>query len=134
MGKRIKVRECRSCKSKYVSPTNWAGCCSELCLMKRLDFLEIRNESNNQKKPKKPIVPAFNIRSERWLKLRYEMIKKHGRTCMACGRKAPEVVIQIDHIKPRSKHPELTWEVNNLQVLCIDCNRGKSDLDETDFR
>lgn len=102
--------------------------------MKRLDFLEIRNESNNQKKPKKPIVPAFNIRSERWLKLRYEMIKKHGRTCMACGRKAPEVVIQIDHIKPRSKHPELTWEVNNLQVLCIDCNRGKSDLDETDFR
>jgi len=42
--------------------------------------------------------------------------------------------MHIDHIKPRSKYPELTFVFENLQVLCEDCNVGKSNLDETDWR
>jgi hypothetical protein len=51
---------------------------------------------------------------------------------MACGAKdgAPH----IDHIKPRSKYPELELDEDNLQVLCKDCNYGKGAEFEDDFR
>ena len=40
----------------------------------------------------------------------------------------------VDHIKPRSRYPALELTLTNLQVLCNDCNMGKSNDDETDFR
>lgn len=43
-------------------------------------------------------------------------------------------VMHVDHIKPKSLHPELKYELSNLQVLCEDCNIGKSNLDDTDWR
>lgn len=42
--------------------------------------------------------------------------------------------IQVDHIKPRSKYPALELVESNLQVLCKQCNHGKSNIDQTDFR
>ena len=50
---------------------------------------------------------------------------------MVCGSTER---IHVDHIKPRSKYPELELDINNLQVLCEDCNIGKSNIDETDWR
>jgi len=44
------------------------------------------------------------------------------------------IVIHVDHIKPRSRYPELSLEIENLQVLCEDCNMGKSNVFETDWR
>ena len=70
--------------------------------------------------------------SDKWLQLRYAVLKKYGRQCMLCL--ATNTEIHVDHIKPRSKYPELELEMDNLQVLCRDCNLGKSALDETDWR
>jgi 5-methylcytosine-specific restriction endonuclease McrA len=42
--------------------------------------------------------------------------------------------IVVDHIKPRSRFPELALDPENVQVLCDSCNRGKSCDDYTDFR
>lgn len=53
---------------------------------------------------------------------------------MCCGAKPPNVIIQVDHIKPRSKYPDLAYDPKNLQVLCRDCNKGKYDRFEDDFR
>jgi hypothetical protein len=72
--------------------------------------------------------------SDAWLQLRYKILKKYGRTCMLCGYSAPQVQIHVDHIKPRSTHPDLELEPDNLQVLCKACNVGKSNLDHTDWR
>lgn len=70
-----------------------------------------------------------------WKSVRYQALKKYGAKCMVCGA-TPETgaVICVDHIKPRSKFPELSLDVNNLQVLCADCNMGKSNWDQTDWR
>jgi len=59
-------------------------------------------------------------------------IKQYGRKCMCCG--ATDSPIHVDHIKPRSKHPELELELSNLQILCEDCNMGKGGWDQTDWR
>lgn len=66
-----------------------------------------------------------------WKKLRFRVLKKYGAKCMLCG--STEHIV-VDHIKPRSKYPELALDFNNLQVLCNSCNMGKSNTDETDFR
>ncbi len=67
-----------------------------------------------------------------WRKVRYEAIKKYGRICACCGSKA--FPLHVDHVKPRSKYPSLELELGNLQVLCADCNLGKSNTDQTDWR
>lgn len=65
----------------------------------------------------------------------YRMLKaegnKFGGKQMPCGEKKK---LHVDHIKPRSKYPELQLTLSNLQVLCHDCNMGKSAWDETDWR
>lgn len=42
--------------------------------------------------------------------------------------------MQVDHIEPRSKAPKKSLLLNNLQVLCMDCNMEKSNLHATDYR
>lgn len=70
--------------------------------------------------------------SREWQELRYKVLIHWGRKCMCCGTTEGEM--HVDHIKPRSKYPELELDFNNLQVLCRACNMGKSNTDETDFR
>jgi len=72
--------------------------------------------------------------SREWRDLRYKALKLHGRQCLCCGAKPPEVVLHVDHVKPRSLYPELELELDNLQILCKDCNLGKSNKDEIDYR
>jgi HNH endonuclease len=45
-------------------------------------------------------------------------------TCFYCGRRAPEVKLEVDHVDPRSNGGASTPE--NLVATCFDCNRGKS--------
>ena len=72
---------------------------------------------------------------DEWLEVRYRALKLHGGRCQCCGRRPLECgPLHVDHIKPRSKYPALELDINNLQVLCQDCNFGKSNRDETDWR
>jgi len=36
-------------------------------------------------------------------KLRFEVYKRDKFTCQYCGRKAPDVILEIDHINPVAK-------------------------------
>jgi 5-methylcytosine-specific restriction endonuclease McrA len=42
--------------------------------------------------------------------------------------------LNVDHIKPRRRFPELSLDPDNLQVLCGNCNTGKGSWDTTDWR
>ena len=59
-------------------------------------------------------------------KLRFEVYKRDSFTCQYCGRKAPDVALNIDHIKPISKGG--TDDILNLITSCFDCNNGKRDV------
>ena|ERR1700676_1411336 len=67
------------------------------------------------------------FKSSDWRKLRFKILRKYGFRCMACGLDNTKTVLHVDHIKPRSKYPSFELDPNNLQVLCEDCNMGKSD-------
>lgn len=69
-----------------------------------------------------------------WREIRYATLRRYGFKCMACGSsKEDGAVIQVDHIRPRSRYPHLALVDSNLQVLCRPCNTGKSNIFEDDF-
>ena len=73
--------------------------------------------------------------SPEWRSLRYKVLELYGNKCAACGRSPKNgVVIHVDHILPRSIYPEHALNISNLQVLCDQCNLGKSNLYEKDWR
>lgn len=57
-------------------------------------------------------------------RLRFEVFKRDSFTCQYCGRKAPDVLLQVDHIQPKSKKGKDT--IINLITACRDCNLGKT--------
>ena len=50
-------------------------------------------------------------------------------TCQVCGLKDLEIM-EVDHIKPKSKFPELTLELNNLLTLCPNCHARKTNREK----
>lgn len=96
-----------------------------------------------KKSPKKkvqfepPPVYVFGMgkdfyKTREWRDVRYKALVRFGKKCQACGE--TNGYIHVDHILPRSKHPKLELDIENLQVLCEACNIGKSNTDTTDWR
>lgn len=57
------------------------------------------------------------------MKLRFLILKRDGFRCRYCGRSAPDVALQVDHIIPRKVYGPS--EIANLTTSCRDCNIGK---------
>ncbi len=56
---------------------------------------------------------------------RKQRLIKDNYTCQICNHREPEIMV-IDHIKPKSKYPELKYDINNLITLCPNCHARKS--------
>lgn len=78
-------------------------------------------------------IRAF-YKSYEWSKARYTILKKYGAKCMVCNAVPKDCRIHVDHIKPLRKYWSLRLDLENLQVFCEDCNYGKGNWDETDWR
>lgn len=93
-----------------------------------------------QKKPdltKSYVDPSSNefLSTYEWRVVRMMALEKYGAVCQCCGASPKSgAVINVDHIKPRRLFPELALDVNNLQVLCHECNHGKGNWSQTDWR
>lgn len=73
--------------------------------------------------------------SAKWKEVRYIALQQGGGKCCLCGGMARDgLQLHVDHIKPRSLFPELAYQLSNLQILCGDCNIGKSNYDDTDWK
>ena len=56
-------------------------------------------------------------------KTRFEVFKRDSFTCQYCGKTAPDVILELDHLKPVAKGGGN--ELLNLVTACQECNRGK---------
>lgn len=73
--------------------------------------------------------------SYEWRKLRYKILQRDGAQCSLCGALPGNgIVMNVDHIKPLRKYWTIRLDPKNLQVLCNECNHGKGNWDETDWR
>lgn len=57
-------------------------------------------------------------------RLRFAVLLRDGFACCYCGRRPPEITLEIDHIVPVAAGGATTHD--NLQAACRDCNSGKA--------
>lgn len=73
--------------------------------------------------------------SREWRTVRYRALRRSKGCCECCGARGGRTnPLQVDHIQPRSRFPDLALDLDNLQVLCRLCNLGKGSRDATDWR
>ncbi len=90
----------------------------------RLKWSTDRGKRHLEKlKPHLELVTGHGIRESLSPRLRWEILEKYEFTCQKCGRMPPEVVIEVEHIKP-VRDKGLT-DSSNLTILCDECNIGK---------
>ena len=88
-------------------------------------------KKGDKKRKKKSKPRPFSIFDKRWQRLRRQVFEAYGKKCMKCGS-CDE--LHVDHIKPKSRFPKLAYKFSNMQVLCKECNKLKSNTDYTDYR
>lgn len=66
---------------------------------------------------------AREVRAGLRPKDRFAILERDHYTCQYCGAKAPDVQLEVDHIKPVSKGG--TNDLDNLTTACAECNIGK---------
>jgi len=93
---------------------------------RRIEYDDIKPESWNNN---------LDIKQE-WRTLRVQVLEAYLAKCAMCNRTPQEhgVVVHVDHIIPKSRNPRIALCFDNLQVLCEDCNLGKSNRFRTDWR
>lgn len=77
---------------------------------------EVKSKPAKKKRPKRKGLGK---------KIRFEVFKRDSFKCQYCGKSAPDVILNVDHISPVSKGGKN--DVMNLTTSCKDCNSGKSD-------
>ena len=124
---------CAKYKEAYPNPISY----SKPAKAKRKSKPAARSEL----KPKPIKVAGVDVTSDaflstyEWRKVRMQTLKKYGPRCQCCGATPSDgAVMNVDHIKPRKLRPDLALDVNNTQILCNECNHGKGNWDQTDWR
>ena len=109
---RIKNKQCPVCakpKYKWTRRTDW-NCCSCECTSRFEEFCIIRH----------------------WAKLRDKAFERDKHTCVKCSKVYGSCGLVGDHIIPIALGGE-QWDINNVQTLCIDCDKIKTKQDAKDI-
>lgn len=75
---------------------------------------------------KYPRFSAAVTSSARWPALRLQAKRRDGWRCVSCCARGR---LEVDHIKPVRTNPELSFDLSNLQTLCITCHTRKTRLE-----
>lgn len=113
------MTKCCICR-KLITDKKRTVHCSVLCHLKHRSqkALNREHETGNNKR--------------RRLKLRFDILMRDHFTCQYCGRKAPDVILQIDHKYPIARGGKN--EMKNYITACSDCNIGKRDIILDEFK
>ena len=88
--------------------------------LSKVNFFTKINPNYKMKNRNKRIIENGGFHnSKEWLELK----KKYNYTCPACGKSEPEIKLTKDHIIPLLK--EGKNNIENIQPLCMPCNRNK---------
>lgn len=74
----------------------------------------------------------MSLEEDSWRDLKVHLYKVFPYKCMKCYKQNCE--IHADHVLPKSKHSSHKYKLDNLQVLCRECNLEKSNKNKIDYR
>lgn len=121
----IKTGRCEKCKPVVASDgvTVCSVCRRKIVTEIEQKSRELRSISNVYKH----LYGKSFYTSYKWLYVKDIILKTHPHICVIC--KATKVNFHVDHIKPKSKYPELAYTLSNLRILCAGCNLEKGDTE-----
>ena len=64
--------------------------------------------------------------SARWKVVRLAAKRRDDFKCVKCKARGR---LEVDHIKPVRTHPELSFDLTNLQTLCKPCHSAKTKIE-----
>lgn len=65
--------------------------------------------------------------SARWKRLAAIVRNAAHGLCQRCGQPPTRKSLEVHHKKPRKTHPELAYDLDNLEALCTRCHNAESD-------
>ncbi len=71
------------------------------------------------------LVSYAKVPYKRPIPSRKNILTRDQNRCLYCGAKAPRVVLELEHIIPKSKGGPSSWD--NLVAACRPCNQKKGD-------
>ena len=92
---------------------------------KKMSFSKIGNKNNKGKFTNK----NGNWKGGKRLYFRGLAFERDNYTCQICGLKDVEIM-ELDHILPKAMYPEIEFDLNNLQTLCPNCHKRKSNKEK----
>lgn len=107
-------RECSVCFRRFTIP-NCRKETAQFCSRKCLGIYKFTGEKNP------------NWIGGGWLRVRKQILVEQDYTCQDCGHREPEIM-EVNHKLERADYPELARDKNNLEVLCPNCHRRKTNL------
>ncbi len=69
---------------------------------------------------------ASVYRSQRWAAVRQQAKRRDGFRCVECGARGR---LEVHHVKRVKTHPELSFDLSNLQSLCPGCHARKTAIE-----
>lgn len=66
-----------------------------------------------------------------WIRVRRQWVKNNPPDytgywyCYLCGKAVDKYDLNVDHVIPRSRAPQLRFDLNNLRPSCYICNNKK---------
>lgn len=65
-------------------------------------------------------------KTRRWAAVRKAAKRRDGWKCVECGARGR---LEVDHVKPIRDRPDLAYDLNNVQVLCVPCHARKTRIE-----
>ena len=70
--------------------------------------------------------------SPEWRELREQVLNFQPHICYICDKFIDhDFDLTVDHVKPKSKYPDLSLELSNLKIACRSCNSAKGNKDKS---
>lgn len=127
LGRQPKYRDIRSSISKYSPQTYSRAFGSYRNALERFVAWANEDPSFEAPIPQDAKTKKRTPRNANW-RQRAQVLLRDGATCKMCGARPEDgAKLHVDHIVPYANGGETVLE--NLQILCEQCNIGKSNLD-----
>lgn len=126
------MHECRWKTCRKLIPINEKYCKEHKQKGEQLDdshrggYEKKYNQSRYQKNPL-----TANYHTKMWRKLRMAVLTRDNHLCQNCLRHHYiKPASHVDHIKPAIDYPDLFWDMDNLQSLCVECHTRKTNEEQ----
>lgn len=107
-----------------------------ICRCGKLVVGSVTNCSCKKRKPKAEKDRNKELTTTKWSKFRKRIIERDSCHCQRCLVKYSLIEtsnLQVHHIKPRIKYPNLMYKETNCVTLCKQCNLELGTQEEFDF-